>query len=168
MKKFFVHAILGLSILLTVPLAGIENSILNVSAQSPICNIFPFLDSSNYLFGGICSGDGESNVSTVIALVQLALALIFIGIIIVAIFVIIKAAVKYIRSEGTAEKVEEAKNAIKQVFMGIGALFFGIIGIILILVLFDSLAATTSGPTDGTTGGLNSNPVLDPLIPNTP
>lgn len=123
--------------------------------QSPLCTIFPFLQGIQ-LFGGICNindqnVEGEVNnvATTAGSLVSFGLSLIFVGIIAVAVYVIIKAAIKYIRSEGDEAKIEEAQKAIKTVFMGVGALLVGIVGLVIILVFFQSSGAL-AGPQDGT------------------
>lgn len=114
---------------------------------SPICQIFPFLQGIQ-LFGGICDVRDENVQSGVEGLVRGALnlvryasSLIFVLIIAVAIYVIIKSSVKYITSEGDAAKVQEAQKAIKTVFMGVAALIVGIIGIVVLLVFFQSSGA---------------------------
>ena len=70
---------------------------------------------------------------------RIALVLfLFLGaVVLVAVFYALSAAIKYIRSEGDPGKIEEAQKAIKAIFMGIAALFIGIVGIILVFVFFN-------------------------------
>lgn len=105
-----------------------------------LCDIFPFLQDLTFAKGlcGNVEAEGQGAVDAAVSLAGIAVSLIFVGIIAIAIFVIIKAAVKYIQSEGDESKVEEATKAIKNVFIGIGALIIGIIGLVIILALFSS------------------------------
>ncbi len=124
-----------------------------------LCQIFPFLKGIKFaesLCGSDISGGAASAIDTGEALIQFALSMIFVGIIAFAIFVIIKAAVKYIRSEGDESKVEEANKAIKNVFIGIGALIVGVIGLVIILGIFSSAS-----------GGLldTQDPPLENILP---
>lgn len=111
------------------------------NAQSLVCDIFPFLEGLRFA-DSLCTGDIEGGADTALTtgqeLVQFGLSLVFVGIIAFAIFIIIKAALKYIRSEGNEEEVQEAQKAIKNVFVGIGALIVGVIGLVIILGIFNS------------------------------
>lgn len=129
----------------------------NVHAQNVICDdIFPFLKNVSFLSDSLCTGEttgAQSAVDTTAGLVQFGLSLVFVGIIVVSIYIIIKAALKYIRSEGDADKIQEAQKAIKSVFIGIAALFIGIIGIVIVIAFFNA------------TGGLNNDNVDQPSDP---
>jgi uncharacterized membrane protein len=129
---------------------GIVSSVSAQNGTSVLCTIFPFLEGIAFA-GNLCGGDsGASNaVGLGITLVQTALSLVFVGIISVAVYTIIRAALKYIRAEGDDSKVEEAQKSIKRVFIGIGALLVGIIGLAIIISLF------------GATGGLNTQSGID-------
>lgn len=109
-----------------------------------LCKLFPFIQDIGFA-DSLCGGDVEeqatNTVDTVESLVRFALSLIFIGIIAVAVFTIIKAAIKYIRSEGDEAKIGDSQKAIKAVFMGVAALLVGIIGLIIILAVFDAGSA---------------------------
>lgn len=122
-----------------------------------VCDIFPFLEDlglSNSLCGTeSVEGQAEDNLTTAAALIRFGLSLIFIGIIAIAVFTIIKAAIQYIRSEGEEEKIQSSQKSIKAVFIGIGALLVGIIGLVIVLAFFDAGTAVT---TDEGTG-------VDPL-----
>jgi hypothetical protein len=117
-------------------------------AQNLVCTVFPFLTSVPFARGvcGNTATEGQSAVSEGVTLVRLALQLVFVGIIIVSIYIIIRAALKYIRSEGDDTKIQEAQKAIKSVFVGIAALFIGVIGIVIILAFFQ--ADVGGGDTD--------------------
>lgn len=84
-----------------------------------------------------------------------AMTVMFIAVFIVAVFYTFMAAIKYIRSEGNEQKVEEAKNAVKAVLFGVAAMFIAIIGILLINAFFGSTG------TNGLGAAINS--VLDPF-----
>lgn len=126
------------------------------SGGNILCTIFPFLEGIRFA-EGLCSGDVDSSandaVDTGTQLVQFGLSLVFVGIIAIAIFIIIKAALKYIRSEGNEEQVTEAQKAIKNVFIGIGALIVGVIGLVVILGIFNA-GGTNPLNTDGETDDL--------------
>ncbi|MCA9381584.1 hypothetical protein KC678_04930 [Candidatus Dojkabacteria bacterium] len=118
----------------------------NAQETSTLCQIFPFLDGIIFA-DGLCNPSkigqsGGDALSTFWALARFGVSLIFIGIIAVAIFVIIKSALKYIQSEGDESKVEEATKAIKNVFIGIGALIIGIIGLVIILSIANQNGGT--------------------------
>jgi hypothetical protein len=67
-------------------------------------------------------------------------------IILVAVAYSIMAGIKYIRSEGDPGKIEEAQKSIKAILMGIAAIFVGIIGIVLVMVIFGSSLPTGGLP----------------------
>lgn len=90
----------------------------------------------------IPSGPAGTTTRFVLNLLTNGLILLFTGIIIVAIVYSALAGLKYIRSQGEAEKIEEAQNALKAVFIGVAAVFVGIIGVILISGIFVNQGAT--------------------------
>ena len=79
---------------------------------------------------------GKNPAQTTYNIVQSAMTVLFIAVFIVAVFYTFMAAIKYIRSEGNEQKVEEAKNAIKAVLFGVAAMFVAIVGILLINAIF--------------------------------
>jgi quinol-cytochrome oxidoreductase complex cytochrome b subunit len=120
---------------------GLENN-----NNSLICDVFPFLGDLGFLGVSevLCNPSASSDEDTldsVEGIIRFLLSLIFIGIIGVAIFYIIKSSIKYIRSEGDEGKVQESQKAIKAVFMGVAALMVGIIGLVVILALFNATTA---------------------------
>lgn len=118
--------------------------------DSVLCTIFPFLRGIAFA-GNLCGGDsGAANaVGLGVTLVQTVLSLVFVWIIAVAVYTIIRAAIKYIRSEGDNTKVEAAQKSIRTVFVGIGALLVGIVGLAIVIALF------------GASGGLTPNGGID-------
>jgi hypothetical protein len=115
----------------------------NANAQNILCDVFPFIEGIEFARGlcGDLEGESEDAVATLGSYIRFGLSLVFIAIIGVSIFIIIKAALKYIRSEGDEGKVAEAQKAIKNVFLGVGALIVGIIGLVIILGFFNASGA---------------------------
>lgn len=129
-----------------------------------ICRIFPFIADIE-VTSGLCGGSATNTATTIGAWLRFGLSLIFIGIIIIAIVSIIKAAIEYIRSEGDEGKVQEASKSIKSVFIGIGALIVGLVGLAIVLTVIgasDSLDTDTD-PLQGQQGGEELNEFLDAL-----
>lgn len=58
------------------------------------------------------------------------------GLVLIAIIYALIASFKYIRSEGDPGEMEKAQKSIKAIFYGIGSLMVGIIGIVLVFVIF--------------------------------
>lgn len=88
-------------------------------------------------------------------IVTSVLTIMFIVVFVVAVFYTFMAAIKYIRSEGNEQKVEEAKNAIKAVLFGVAAMFIAIVGILLINAFFNGGAAGTSALEQAITNIIN-------------
>lgn len=94
------------------------------------------------LLGGVIRlnllpADGPgSTAGFILGLLSNGLILLLTVVIIVAIVYAALAGLKYIRSQGETEKVEEAQNAIRSVFIGIAVVFVGIIGVVLIAGVF--------------------------------
>jgi heme/copper-type cytochrome/quinol oxidase subunit 2 len=151
-KNKFLVSIMMLGFLTVAP---ILSPLVSVSAQqSIICTIFPFIrQTSTFGINSLC-GDvqGEATGNAIRDIINLVVSFIFVGIIIFSIYVIIKAAIKYIRSEGDQGKVEEAQKAIKSVFLGIAALFIGLIGIVIVIAFF------------GAGGALQTTDINNPLL----
>ncbi|MCA9387172.1 hypothetical protein KC669_04015 [Candidatus Dojkabacteria bacterium] len=127
-----------LSIILTAPFAFVSS----VNAQYGVCDFLPCGDSGVLPTPGDTTGNIEFFIS-------IAVGLVFTGFIAFGIFIIIKSALKIIQSEGDESKVEESAGAIKSVFIGLGMLIMGIIGIVVLLSLFNA-------------GGLVNSPVEKP------
>lgn len=83
-------------------------------------------------------GQGDIAASYIMPRLQLVLSLVFVGIILVAIVYVVRAAIQYIQSQGNPEEIENATKSIRAVFIGIGALFVGIAGILLVITFFGS------------------------------
>ncbi len=69
-------------------------------------------------------------------LIKFALAAAFGAIILYGIFLIIKAALTIIRSNGDPGQVEAGTNIIRGVYIGIGIIFIGIVGLIIVIAFF--------------------------------
>jgi len=132
-------AFLAMSLFTVMPFSG---NVVQVNAKDNLlCVIFPFIKSIT-LTENLCIGkDDTEAASTAGSFVRFGVSLIFVGIIAIAVFMIIKAALKYIRAEGDESKVEEATKAIKNVFLGVGALIVGIIGLVILLAFFNATPA---------------------------
>lgn len=92
-------------------------------------------------------GVGGSGTATFVTdRVQFAIYMVLGLIILVAVFYSIMAGIKYIRSEGDPGKIEEAQKSIKAILMGIAAIFVGILGIILVYVIFNQNITPSSLP----------------------
>lgn len=134
-----------------------------VSAQNNnlICQIFPFLGKvTAFGINGICTGSKETSDAT--SFIRFLLSAVFVGIIIISIYVVIKSALKYIQSEGDDKKIGEASKAIKAVFIGIAALFVGVIGIIIVLAFFQATGALTTEDTPEIIDNLLGTPTPTP------
>lgn len=98
---------------------------------------------------------GTNPAETTYSIVQSAMTILFVAVFIVAVFYTFMAAIKYIRSEGNEQKVEEAKNAIKAVLFGVAAMFIAIVGILLINAIFGGNAGGQNVLVDAINGVLN-------------
>lgn len=124
--------------------------------------------SSVCIWGGIpilkdlCGNQTASGLATnpgtmIVGVAKIILTVFFVLVIAVAIFYIMKAALKYIRSEGDEKKVEQGKQAIKSILMGVAAVFVGVIGIVFILIVFNATGVNGGDPAN------NLNKALDCL-----
>ncbi len=86
---------------------------------------------------GLLPAPGDP-IPTGLAFARYGAGLIFTGFVIVGVGLIVRSGVKIIQSQGDEAKVEEAAKAIKGVFIGIGMLFLGIIGIVVLLAIFSN------------------------------
>lgn len=132
------------------------------SGNSIICVIFPFIKNiESFGISTLCTGTSTATAgATIRSTFNLIVSLVFAAIIIFAIFIIIKSAITYIRSEGDETKIQQAQKAIKSVFIGIAALFVGLIGIIIIIAFFGAgNALSNSGDVNN-----NVNPLLNSIL----
>jgi len=81
-------------------------------------------------------GGGISTAGFVIAIVRNGLILLFAIVVIFAIIYSAQAGLKFVTSEGASDKVEEAREAIKNVLIGVAAAFVGVIGVFIISNIF--------------------------------
>ena len=91
-------------------------------------------------------GDVNGQVTEII---KFAIAAVFGAIILYGIFLIIKAALTIIRSNGDPTQVEAGANIIRGVYIGIGIIFIGIIGLIIVIAFFGAggiLTTTINAP----------------------
>lgn len=102
----------------------------------PICQaIFNTTDPD--FSGGGAAGSAQTFITSRLGLI---LSLVFVAIILIAVFVIIRASIKYIQSQGNEEQIADATKAIKSVFIGIAALFVGVLGMVLVAAFFGGLS----------------------------
>ena len=94
------------------------------------CSFFPCSTEQTQAAPGI-----NTEIERIITVV---LGLVFSAIIVFGIFLVIKAAMKIIRSEGDPGQVEEGSKIIRGVFIGIAIIFIGVIGLVLIVTIFQS------------------------------
>jgi len=80
--------------------------------------------------------NGQNTGTFISGKVQFVIYLVMGMIILVAVVYSILAGIKYIRSEGDPGKIEEAQKSIKSILMGVAAIFVGILGIVLVYVIF--------------------------------
>lgn len=84
--------------------------------------------------------------TTVGGLIRTGVSLIFALIIVYGVFMVVRAVVKIIRSEGDPAKVQEGYSIIRGVYIGIGIIFIGVIGIVLLIYFFGSGNLTIQNP----------------------
>lgn len=99
----------------------------------PICTAFGVAEGSN----GQISVQGAFEY--IRSRANILLSVLFVGIILLSVVIIVQAGVKYIQSQGDDKQIGEAQKAIKTVFIGIGVLFVGIAGLVLVLAFFGGL-----------------------------
>lgn len=143
-KRLFKIPLILISTFTLIVSSGIQ---VNAQTTSPVCEIFPFLKGIK-LFGGMCVinedtiGLGLSEFARgILAILRFTASTIFVVIVAIAVFVIIKASIKVILSEGDSQQVKEAHSAIRSVFWGIASLILSIIGLVILLVFFQSTGA---------------------------
>lgn len=103
---------------------------LNIKAQTA-ADILPCDQYDTSAFDAC--GDVNGQVTSVI---QVGISLVFALIILYGIFLIIKAALTIIRSNGDSAQLESGVNMIRGVYIGIGIIFIGIIGLIIVIAFF--------------------------------
>lgn len=146
-----------------------------VHAQQPgqgvtICSfIGPICEAIGLTQNGVpVTGTNATNAAQnfVRARAQLILSLVFIGIILLSVVIIVQAGIKYIQSQGNEGQIKEAQKAIKSVFIGIGVLFVGIIGIVLVLLFFNGQGFLNPVGNDQTSCFFDENGFLQCPDPN--
>lgn len=91
----------------------------------------------------IGANSSTSNAELIIGLIRNGLILLFVVIIIAAIFYAALSGLKFVRSQGASDKVEEAQEAIKYTLIGVGVAFIGVILVVLIASVFQPDTPTT-------------------------
>jgi len=123
--------------------AALMGSVTAVIAQGTGSTLLPPI--IQQLFDAL--GIGGSGVAGFITTKgQFGIYLVLGVIVLVAVVYVIMAGIKYIRSEGDPGKIEEAQKSIKAILMGVAAIFVGIIGIVLVYVIFGQGMVTPSLP----------------------
>lgn len=101
-----------------------------VSAQTEFCDLFPCDEAG---------GDTEFITGTQFEDVFFYITgSIFVVFILIGVFYIVKGSLKILRSEGDQSKIQEGVLDLKGVFIGITLLIVGIIGLIVLLAIFDA------------------------------
>lgn len=80
--------------------------------------------------------DGADREAFVVGLVRNGIILLLVAVIIAAIVYAAISGLKFVTSQGEADKVESAKESIKYTLIGVAAAFLGIIGVVLIQSIF--------------------------------
>jgi amino acid permease len=143
-SKTLVLAVILFASAFAMPVYAQSNNGLDTSKGIGVCTfIKPICDAIGISNTG--SNAGEIAQNFVRDRLSLIVSLVFIAIILISVFIIIRAAITYIQSQGEEGKIQKAQKAIKSVFIGIGVLFVGIIGLILVLVFFNGLGFLNPG-----------------------
>lgn len=82
--------------------------------------------------------DGTGTVNFVSSRIETGIYFSLGGVVLISVVYAMLATVKYIRSQGDSGQIEEAQKAIKAIVMGIAAMMFGIVGIVIVFVFFGS------------------------------
>jgi len=82
------------------------------------------------------------------SIIKFSFTLIFVAIIILGISMILRAVVKIIQSEGDEKKMQEGIEYMRGVMFGVIIIFVGIIGIVIITVLFNAQDILNQEPGD--------------------
>lgn len=77
-----------------------------------------------------------SNAQFIISLIRNGLILLFAVVVVAAVIYAAISGLKFVRSEGASEKVEEAQESIKFTLIGVAAAFLGVIGVVVISAIF--------------------------------
>lgn len=83
----------------------------------------------------------QTNADFIIDLIRNGLVLLFVVIILLAIVYAALAGIKFIRSQGSEDQVTEAQGALKNVLIGVAAVFLGVIGVFIITSIFSDTSS---------------------------
>lgn len=78
----------------------------------------------------------QTNADFIIDLIRNGLILLFVVVILLAVVYSALAGIKFIRSQGNSDEVEAAQGALKNVLIGVAAVFLGVIGVFIISAIF--------------------------------
>lgn len=97
---------------------------------------------------GFKEGGTADPIEAVRKRVQWGITILFVAVFVVAIVYSALAAIKFISSQGDSSKLEESKAAVKAVLMGFAAMLVAIIGIFIVVWIFNkSVVPDTTLPT---------------------
>lgn len=82
------------------------------------------------------ASSAQTNAELIVGLVRNGLILLFVVIVIAAIFYAALSGLKFVRSQGASDQVEEAQESIKYTLIGVGVAFIGVILVVLIASVF--------------------------------
>ncbi|MEO0075444.1 MAG: hypothetical protein ABIK31_04965 [candidate division WOR-3 bacterium] len=114
-------------IIISFFIASINNFVFSQSTenQGGLCNAF---GCNNYT-------DVDVNLGSILSFIA---SLVFIAIIILGVVKIILAVYKIISSEGNADSLSKGRDMIKAVWVGIAIIFLGLIGLLIIIAIFNA------------------------------
>jgi len=142
--KYMKNKLIKIAVLMVLLFATTIPSTFVYKVQADgLCDFVPCAN-----VGGCPNGDCASAYTDAGNLIRLGLTLVFILIIVLGVALIIRAAVKIVRSEGDKDKMQEGIENIRGVFFGIIVIFVGIIGIIVISILFNATNIFQQNPED--------------------
>lgn len=120
-----------ISALFSITLLVIPN-LSNLQAQK-VCGLLPCEEYDDSAFP--ISGDLNEQVGN---LIKVGVSSVFVLIVLYGVIIVVQAALKIIRSNGDQSEYESGQKMIKGAVIGIGMIFAGIIGLIMVLAFFSS------------------------------
>ena len=141
-KKINKIIIFLFSLLLSSSIMSLNSA---VKAQFALCDFFPCTEAQE------SSPDFEAEVySTTESLALLATGSIFLLILIYGVYLVLKGTLRMIRADGQSDRFVAGYSLIRTFFLGLGLLFVGLIGLVVMSVLFDITGIFTQDVTDPT------------------
>ena len=105
------------------------------AVNTGVCGFLPCNTAPICLGGADCEGNALSQVGSVL---EISLSFIFVGILVYGVWLIIQAAVKIVRSEGNEEQIQSGYKMIKGAYIGIILIIVGIVGLVIVLIIFNA------------------------------